>query len=135
MYYVNVKESQHEFDKKNLVTISGRKGGYDNKICKYCGIKGKQYALEIIQIGENYKEENAFLCPKAPKKKKPKQIKITICRAVGRVFENLTPNSIHNVVDVPKGEKEDNQGFWVMGKGEPVKVLNNEFTVVVQAVP
>ena len=131
MYHVNVKESQHSFDKKNLVTIAGRKGGYDLKVCRHCGIKGKQYALESIQIGENYKKENAFQCPKAPKVEKPKQIKITICRAVGRCFENLTPNSVHDVVPTPKGEKEDNAGVWVMGVGEPVKVLNNEFTTTI----
>ena len=133
MYHVNVKESQHVFEKKNLVTISGRKGGFDEKVCKYCGIKGKQYALESIQIIENYKRDNAFLCPKAPKIEKPNQIKITNCRAFGRVFANITPNSIHIVVPAPKGEKEDNRGFWVMGIGDPVKVLNNEFVVVAQA--
>lgn len=133
MYYVNVKESQHLFDKKNLVTISGRKGNYDEKVCKHCGIKGKQYALESIQISETYKRENVFLCPKAPKMVKPKyqQIKIIYCNAIGRVFGNLTPNSIHDVVPIPKGEKDDNRGVWVMGIGEPVKVLNNEFQIVV----
>jgi hypothetical protein len=131
MYYVNVRESQHEFEKKNLVTISGRKGGYDEKVCKYCGIKGKQYTFEVIQIRENYKQENVFLCPKAPKKQKINQIKITTCTAVGRIFENLITNSVHDVIPAPLGEKEDSKGVWVMGIGEPVKVLNNEFTVVV----
>lgn len=135
MYHVNVKESQHVFEKKNLVTISGRKGMYDEKVCKNCGIKGRQYALESIQISENYKRENAFICPKATEVEKPKQIKITYCTAFGRVFANITPNSIHDVVPAPPTEKEDASGVWVMGIGEPIKVLNNEFVVVAQAVP
>lgn len=130
MYHVNVKESQHEFEKKNLVTIAGKKGGYDLKVCKNCGIKGKQYALESIQIAQSYNIEKAFTCPKAPKIDKPKQIKITHCTAVGRCFANLTPNSVHDTIPTPKGEKEDNKGVWVMGIGEPVKVLNNEFTTI-----
>lgn len=130
MYQVNVKESGHNFIKKNLVTIIGKKGGYDEKVCEHCGIKGKQFALEYIQIGANYNREKAFLCPKAPKLKS-KQIKITYCNAMGRAFENLTPNSIHDVISAPTGEKEDNRGVWVMGNGEPVKVLNSEFTEVI----
>jgi len=130
MYHVNVKESQHLFEKKNLVTISGRKGGYDEKICKNCGIKGKQYSLESIQIPQNYKIENAFLCPKAEPIKKTLQIKITNCNAVGKVFANLKSGTIHNVVAAPKNETEDAKGVWVEGIGEPVKVLNCEFVIV-----
>jgi len=130
MYHVNVKDSGHEFEKKNLVTISGRKGGYDMKVCKHCGIKGNQYALESIQISGSYKSENAFTCPKAPKVEKPKRIKITRCTASGRIFENLTPDSEHDVVPVPVGEKDDNKGVWVMGVGEPVKVLNYEYYTI-----
>jgi hypothetical protein len=130
MYHVNVKESQHEFDKKNLVTIAGRKGGYDNKVCKHCGIKGKQYALESIDIPETYNKKKAFLCPNAPKIEQPKKIKITYCNAMGRQFGNLEPGTVHDVVPAPKNEVEDTAGVWVMGIGEPVKVLNREFTVV-----
>jgi hypothetical protein len=131
MYHVNVKESGHLFEKTNLVTISGRNGGYDKKFCKYCGIKGNQYALETIQISETNNRDKAFLCPKAPKVEQPKQIKITVCRAQGRIFANLTPGSVHDVVPTPANETQDNKGVWVMGVGEPVKVLNNEFTLVV----
>lgn len=130
MYHVDVKESGHEFEKKNLVTITGRKGGYDLKVCKYCGIKGKQYALESIQIGENYNKERVFLCPKAPKREKPKQIKILYCNASSRIFANITPDSVHDVISIPEGEKDNNKGVWVMGVGEPVKILNYEFNEV-----
>jgi hypothetical protein len=127
MYYVNVKESLHEFEKTNLITIMGRKGGYDKKVCKNCGIKGNQYNLDVIQIGEHYKRENAFLCRKAKPIEFTKKIKITFCTAHGKSFSNLTPDSIHEIITPPKGYSNDSLGVWVMGNGEPVKVLNNEF--------
>lgn len=57
------------------------------------------------------------------------KIKINECRASGKQFENLKPNSIHQVIEAPKGEHSNN-GVWVMGIGEPVKVLDGEYTEV-----
>lgn len=57
------------------------------------------------------------------------KIRIINCTAVGPQFENLTPGSIHEVIPAPKGEN-NNRGWWVMGVGEPVKVLTHEAKVV-----
>lgn len=35
-----------------------------------------------------------------------KRIKITQCRAFGPQFSNLIPDSIHDVIKTPAGEKE-----------------------------
>lgn len=58
------------------------------------------------------------------------KIKITKCNAVGKIFSNLTPNSIHEITTAPKGYKSDKKGVWVMGIGEKVKVLNSEFELI-----
>jgi hypothetical protein len=52
------------------------------------------------------------------------KIKIIQCTAWGPIFANLTPGSIHKVIEPPKHHKPDKYGVWVQGIGEPVKVLN-----------
>ena len=54
---------------------------------------------------------------------KTKRMKIKITNhfnAVGLVFENITEGSIHDVI------REDKNDVWVMGNGEPVKILGGE---------
>ena len=58
-----------------------------------------------------------------------KRIKITKCDAFGKAFENLTPGSEHDVISPPETHKNDT-GTWVMGVGEPVKVLPSEFKII-----
>ena len=57
----------------------------------------------------------------------PKRIKITHCQAFGRCFANLTDGSEHDVVVAPGNYNNDYSGVWVIGIGEPVKVLTNEY--------
>jgi hypothetical protein len=61
---------------------------------------------------------------------KPKRIRIKYCTALGKVFENLTPGSEHNVINPPSPYKNDKRGVWVMGIGEPVKLLNGEYETI-----
>lgn len=130
MYSVNIKESQHVFEKKNLMTIMGRRGGYDELVCKLCGIKGRSYSLGVIRIAESYKRENSFLCKKAPPIEVKKRVKVLRCNANGKIFANITPNSEHDVVTPPVGYKNDHTGVWVMGVGEPIKLLSYEFIFI-----
>ena len=58
------------------------------------------------------------------------KIKITKCEAFGKHFDNLTPGSIHEVIDCPFLDEGEIEGVWVMGVGEPVKVLTNEYETV-----
>lgn len=130
MYNVNIKESQHVFEKKNLMTIMGRKGGYDELVCKLCGMKGRSYSLGSIKIAETYKRENVFLCKKALPFNVAQRVKVSYCNATGKAFGNITPNSEHDVVTPPEGYKNDHTGVWVMGVGEPIKLLQYEFTKI-----
>jgi hypothetical protein len=127
MYQSNIKTSQHVWEKQNLVTKATRKGLFDEMVCENCGMKGRRYGFETVEVSESYKIESVNFCPKAKKPKIPKIVKVTYCRAHGRVFENITPNSIHDVVEPPKGYKNDHTGVWVMGVGEPVKLITGEF--------
>lgn len=130
MYNVSIKDSLHEWVKQNLVTKASRRGHYDEVTCKNCGMKGRRYGFESVQVAETYNRENALLCPKAKPVEVPVQVKVIFCAAHGRQFANLTPGSIHEVVTPPAGYKNDHTGVWVMGVGEPVKLLSNEFTKV-----
>jgi len=62
----------------------------------------------------------------------PKQVKVTLCIAVGKRFRfaNLTPYSIHNVITPLNGYNNDATGVWVMGIGTPVKLLSNEYVEI-----
>lgn len=127
MYKINIARSGHDFDKLNLVSIHGKFGLYDIVKCKKCGVKGKRYDFQNVLINESVNEDKAIFCNKREIKLK---IKIILCHAVGDFFKNLTPNSIHNVIDTPSNEKKDGSGVWVMGNGVPVKVINGEFEYV-----
>ena len=61
--------------------------------------------------------------------KKQRSIRVVKCNAYGPQFTNLTPGSIHVVINPPIGEKNKG-GVWVMGNGEPVKLLSGEFEYV-----
>jgi len=120
---INRRETTHDFEKQNLVTLKDRKGLYDLYKCSECGLTGKAYTLTEITVSERIKSASAS-CPKA---KKTQRIKITFCHAVGKAFANLTPGSVHDVVETPADDSGRLAGVWVMGVGEPVKVLVDEY--------
>lgn len=130
MYYSNIRDSRHSWQKQNLVTIKGRRGHYDLVVCANCKMKGRRYGFETVEVAETYKVDNVYLCPKAPTEQKAKQVRVLYCMAQGRQFANLTPGSIHEVVTAPEPYKDDHKGLWVMGIGEPVKLLNGEFDII-----
>lgn len=130
MYSCNIKTSQHDWVKINLITKSGYKGHYDIVECSNCKMKGKRINFENIEVAETYKKENIFLCPKRKPIAIPKKVKVTFCNALGNIFGNLTPNSIHEVIEPPFAYKNDHTGVWVMGVGEKVKLLTSEFVSV-----
>ena len=124
MKTIDLKETDHVFIKQNLMTLRDSKGPYDLMICENCGLEGK--VRQLGQLETTSRRKDPAKCPKA---KKVKKIQITHCSAMGSVFANLTPGSIHEVVETPKGEN-NSRGVWVMGVGEPVKVLFSEFKEV-----
>lgn len=116
----------HHWEKQNLVTKRDRKGMFDEYMCSCCGIKGKSYTFGFIEVSERYKTEKLQKCKWVMKST---QIKVIHCQAEGPQFANLKDGSVHTIIDPPKG-CDNKRGEWVMGVGEPVLVLANEFTYI-----
>lgn len=123
MRTINLNQSTHNFEKQNLITISGTKP-HDILKCK-CGVYGKSYRLGQITVANKF-QKRLFKCPL--NKKVLEKIKIKKCTAFGDHFANITPGSIHQVIPAPPPNKDDGLGVWVNGVGAPVKVMNEEFT-------
>ena len=83
------------------------------------------YSIDELTVDERYRKKLSA----GPGLKKTRQIKITTCSAVGAHFANLTPGSVHDIIKPPAGYNRE-RGEWVMGVGEPVKVLFSEFIYV-----
>lgn len=121
---INMSESNHIWIKENLVTV--RKGGlpHDKFKCSKCGVRGKSYMLGVIEVDGRVKNPDSCKAAETPKK-----IKITNCHATGRPFNNAIPESVHDVIDPPKGSEYPNGtgGVWIMGEGEPIRILFGEY--------
>lgn len=115
----------HKFTKSNLVTKLGPNGTYDEYMCELCGMKGRSYKFGRISLSASY-GKNIFKCKKLGPKRK---IQIIKCNALGEQFLNLTPGSIHDIVDPPQGY-DRSRGEWVQGEGDLVLVLYNEFNYI-----
>lgn len=124
MILAKFEDGGHSWEKTNLVTKEGKQL-YDTYQCRHCGLKARMVSFGFLQISERSRKK----FERCPAVKKATQIRITACDAVGSQFENLTPGSVHNIIDAPEGFS-DKGGVWVMGVGEPVKVLFREFEYV-----
>lgn len=124
MSSLDMTSTNHKLEKQNLIIKKSKLGLYDEYKCIKCGLRGKRYSLGAsLMVDGRFSAAKVGNCPNA---EKPQTIKITYCPAHGKVFENLIPESIHEVVSPPEGQNNKN-GVWVMGVGEPVKVLFGEF--------
>lgn len=124
MIQLSLNSSGHDFKKQNLVTERDSRGHYDRYKCTHCGLEGKSRSLGNISIRRNKK------CSYVPELAVIKEIEVIHCAAVGKHFSNLKPKSKHKTVKAPAPYKDDESGVWVMGVGEPVKLLNNEFKIL-----
>jgi len=55
------------------------------------------------------------------------KIMVISCTAIGKIFANATPGSIHETVE-PPAERKDRDEIWIMGVGEPIRLLGGEYT-------
>ena len=124
MKTVNFKYGGHKWEKQNLVTRHDRNGFFDEYQCKCCGIVGKSYTMGIIDIPDRYFENGRHICTS-----KSSKVKVKFCTAHGEAFANMTPGSIHEIIKPPQGQNAE-RGEWVMGCGEPVLLLWQEFEYV-----
>ena len=54
MYIISLKDSNHDWEKQNLVTIFKNGKSYDIMKCKGCGIKGKRITVSTVELKESY---------------------------------------------------------------------------------
>lgn len=130
MSTIQLNQTPHNFSKQNLVTISSKKhGGHDVLKCTICGLTAKTTQLGYAKADPGQSSNKITNCNFDPNKQSliGKTIIITRCTAQGASFANLTPGSKHQVATPAPGYQNDMSGVWIMGVGEPVKVLNEEF--------
>ena len=131
MKKIDTQKRLHSWGKVNLVTQKDKFGFYDEYICENCGIKGRSYDTMLsIMVNDKIPDEVLHGCKKQPDTYLGKKIKITECTASGKVFSNFTPESVHTVVEPPEGYFNGDRGVFVMGIGEPVKLLFWEFNFI-----
>jgi len=133
-YIINLEEGNHNWHKVNMITITKNKQMYDKYKCLKCGITGKRHGLsDSIVIDGNPNKDKVNNCIEETGINYT-NIKITNCKAIGKAFSNLLPDSIHLIIPPPIEYKDkyknDYSGVWVMGVGEPVRVLKEEFIPV-----
>ncbi len=121
----------HSLEKQNGLTIVKGKKSYDIQKCSKCGIifhtvgfhglipKGKVSEKKLLEC------DGSFL--KTRKEQTGKWITVTHCTAQGEAFSNIETGTSHKIITPPEPYKNDVRGVWIMGVGEPVKILNNEF--------
>ena len=70
--------------------------------------------------------------PQTAHKKIGKKIRIHNFQGYSKEFQNLTEDSIHDVIETPEKykDKQLQEGVWVWGVTEPVLVLRNEFLYI-----
>ena len=125
MRKVKMNYGSHHWEKQNMMTKKDRNGMFDEYVCSCCGIKGKSYTLGYIDVLNRY-DAKLRKCKGA---QKTTRVKVVHCEAVGPQFSNLTDGSIHDVITPPSGQK-NKRGEWVMGVGEPVLLLANEYIYI-----
>lgn len=131
MYNIDLKKGGHKWEKQNLITIFNNRKHYDILKCSQCGLQGKTINISTISLKGSYKKESVYSCTGRPRENNlPQKIRIIKCVAIGECFSNLIPGSEHEVVEPPLPYKNDERGLWVMGVGEPVKVLTSEFKII-----
>lgn len=127
MKIFDMSETNHLWIKENLATISDGRGAHDIFKCEMCGIKGKSYSIGVIELDGRLKNPESCKMVIIPKKIKMKKK----CTAMGKQFKNLTGGSVHKVIKPPKKQFPNGKGgVWVMGIGEPVRVLFGEYVEV-----
>lgn len=128
--------SLHQFNKVNLMTKFDKLGPYDIQRCDRCGLQGKRYGLDDnILVLDEYSESQIRGCKNVEDTFVGRDVVVVRCDAMGAQFANLAVGSRHEVVSPPDNQINGDRGIWVMGVGEPVKLLFGEFDFAKEPVP
>ena len=128
---INVPIDSHDFEKVSLFTMYKGRRAYDVYKCKCCGLQGRRYGVaEEITV-----KRDKILCAYAKglrdKVKKCEQVIITDdypCNSFGFI-----KGIKYDRVPCPEDQREKfADDVWVFSdeRGEPVRLLNGEFSVV-----
>lgn len=92
--------------------------------CKNCGILGLlPGSAEKIRIPRIYEQKAVQYC----KEPVPEgYVRIVKCEYYDDDNKNLSPGSIHKIIDAPENMKEM-PGVWVMGTTEPFRLIDGEY--------
>lgn len=77
--HANMDLGGHDWGKINLVTVTKRRGSYDEYKCKGCGLKGKRHSLSSsLQVDGRASQQKIIQCPasEAPTIEEGKEFKI-----------------------------------------------------------
>jgi hypothetical protein len=118
-----IKVREHEWRKVNRITLSDNISGYDLLQCIHCKANVKHRTLSEPFTKRKCKEREVPIVI-------PRVIKIIHCNGFGEAFSNIKDGTIHAVVEHPEADKNNDKGVWVMGNGELIKVLNDEFEII-----
>jgi len=123
-HYVSMDHGAHRWQKKNNVTISSPKGGYDIYHCD-CGAKGRSYQLGQIQIDGRVAKWKVDSCPE---QSIPQLGRVRITNFTGfnpSEFGKIIRGSVHQRVKSDQAKHESE--VWIMGTTVPVKLMPGEF--------
>lgn len=107
MITVDIQNGHHEWEKQNLVTIMGKRGGYDIMKCKGCGMIGKRTNLASITLKASYSIEKINKCPayKKPTEEENQKFKYHVIHSP---WPNKLPVGTEIVpVDAPNNSGQD----------------------------
>lgn len=141
--HLNSDDSKHEWEKINLMTIvKNGKRSHDIWKCKKCGMEAYLYTLGILEIetSSQSKIDKFKKCPKyvisldSEPWDNGQEISIIKVLINNKAADNLIPNSKHKIVEPDPEYKtkfpNSNVSVWVMGIGEPIRLLANEFNFI-----
>lgn len=112
-----------------MITRVSRGKMFDEYKCANCGIRGRSLTLGTIEVSNTYNESKVKHCPSSTYQR-PKRVLVNNFHGQGKVFANIKDGQEYDVIDPPPPYKDDYKGVWVMGVGEPIKLLTDEYTVI-----
>ena len=124
MLKININETTHLFEKQNLVT---NKNGFDNVVCKKCGLKGKR-TLETVFVART-KANAKKITTCNSNSSVATRVRILKQPSGNKSFENLTVGSEHEVIPSPESIYPNTAtSVWISGAGgTPIRILKQEF--------
>ena len=125
------------FEPKELVELSHHNFFELNRMYSDDDVENTKFdfSKETKSYLNKIKQDNEYR-NSAKGRKTGRKIKILACTAFGSAFENLPIGEIVDEIDMSASDANLYQGVWVMGNGEPIKLINSadidEFEIIIE---